>query len=461
MFRWKPRWEDSSVVPGINIVIEDEQSTLEMIEKSASTDELTRIVECMQYYQFNFNSIPSILWSQSEVPTLQNVFWSTPSGLPLPIAPLISSSQAMVLGNAPSLPPWPQSALQAMIRSIDSPVNSNISNQSNYSQSSSPLSSLPSSPEVNSSMFGGELLEISPSYTQICTDGSLDPALGTQHEREIQLRNVHERAKMQWKHAEQHTIEVFLPGDLLSLKIPREDHAATDNLGVFCHVVKQSRPNCYQILTSHGLPTNHNTVNALLHVPPAAQEDLGKLMPSLPACSDDIGGAGSSNPAVHTLFQNKITLHVVADLQLHSESVGISCDCKGICTGRCWCKLNQRECSVHCHADEHICQKVCPLERHTEMAIISPQAIRPDAAGDSLDEDPPLTEDWDYDEQGSFGLRTQRNVRASRQGIALAGQGSRSGNRGNQSMNLKWKQLASDTNSSVSRVTHQGRYRVL
>lgn len=61
MFRWKPRWEDSSVVPGINIVIEDEQSTLEMIEKSASTDELTRIVECMQYYQFNFNSIPSIL----------------------------------------------------------------------------------------------------------------------------------------------------------------------------------------------------------------------------------------------------------------------------------------------------------------------------------------------------------------------------------------------------------------
>ena len=459
MFGRKPRWEDSSVVAGINIVIEDEQSTMEMIEQSASTDEFTRIEEFMEYYQFDFDSIPSIPLSQSEVPTLDNVLESTPLESPPPIPPCIqASSQPMVLGNPPPLPPRPQIAQQVKNRLIDLPVNSNISNQSNDSQTSSPLSSPPSSPEANSSFFQTELGEI-PSQldTQIRKDISLDPALLTQHEREIQLRNVHERAKMQRKPAKQHTIEVFLPGDLVSLKIPREDRAATNNLRVFCRVVKQSRLNRYQLLTRHGLLTNHYPVNTLLRIPPAAQDGLDKIIPPLPAGSDGIGGAGSSNPAVRALFQKKITLHAVAALESHSESVGISCNCKGICTGRCRCKKNRRECSVHCHADEHDCGNLCPLERRTEMAIISRQAIQPDAPGDSSEEDPPLAEDLDHNEQGSFGLGTQRIVRLSRRGTTLEGQGGGSGSRGNRSMNLKRKQLTSDTNSSVSRVTRQRR----
>ncbi|KAF8541709.1 hypothetical protein BDD12DRAFT_803477 [Trichophaea hybrida] len=252
---------------------------------------------------------------------------------------------------------------------------------------------------------------------------------------------------MQRKHAKQHTIEVFLPSDLVSLKIPREDRAATDNLRVFCHVVKQSRPNRYQLLTSHGLLTNHYTVNTLLCIPPAAQEGLDEIIPPLSAGSDGIGGAGSSNPAVHALFQKKITLHAVAALESHSESVGISCNCKGICTGRCRCKKNQRECSVHCHADEHDCGNLCPLERRTEMALIPRPAITPDAAGDSSEEDPPLAEVLDCDEQGSFGHRTEGTVRGSRRGTAQ-GQGGGSANREKQSLNLKRKRLASDTNSS-------------
>ncbi|KAF8533568.1 hypothetical protein BDD12DRAFT_810070 [Trichophaea hybrida] len=420
-----------------------------MIEKSASTDEFTRIEEYMEHYEFDFDSIPSIPLPQSEVPTLQNILQSTPSGLPPLIPPRISSSQAMILGNPPPLPPRPQIALQAQIRSIDLPGNPNISNQPTNSQTSSPLSSLPPSPEANSSSFEIEPSEFLQSDTQIRTNIFLDPALLTPHEREIQLRNVHERAKMQRKHAKQHTIEVFLPGDLVSLKIPREDRAATNNLRVFCRVVKQSRPNRYQLLTSHGLLTNHYTVNTLLRIPPAAQEGLDKIIPPLPAGSDGIGGAGSSNPAVHVLFQKKITLHAVAALESHSESVGISCNCKGICTGRCWCKKNQRECSVHCHADEHDCGNLCPLERRTEMAIIPRPAIRPDAAGDSSEEDPPLAENLNHDEQGSFGLRIQRKVRVSRRGTELEGQGSGSENRENRSMNLKRKRLVSDINSSA------------
>jgi hypothetical protein len=88
------------------------------------------------------------------------------------------------------------------------------------------------------------------------------------------------------------------------------------------------------------------------------------------------------------------------------------------------------------------------------MAIILWQGIQPDAAGDSSEDDPPHAEDLDRDRQGSFGLRIQRKVRVSRWGTALEEQGGGSGNRGNCSMNLKWMQLTSDANSSVSHVTH-------
>jgi len=146
---------------------------------------------------------------------------------------------------------------------------------------------------------------------------------------------------MQHKHAKQLTIEVYLTGDLVSLEISREDRAATDNIRVFCSVTKQSTPNHHQLLTSHGLLTNHYLVNTLLDIPPAAQEVFDKIIPLLPAGSDDIDGAGSSHPAVHALFQKKITLRAVAALESHSESVGRSCNCGGICTGRSQCKKNQ------------------------------------------------------------------------------------------------------------------------
>jgi len=257
------------------------------------------------------------------------------------------------------------------------------------------------------------------------------------------------------------TNEVFLPGDLLSLQIPREDHSATYNLRVFCRVIKQSRPNCYQLLTSHGLLTNYFPVNTLLCIPPATQEGLDKIILPLPEGSDGISGAGSSNPAVRALFQKKITLDALSALESHSESVGISCNCEGICTGRCRWKKNQRECSVHCHADEHVCGNLSPLDQHTGIAMISRQAIRPDAAGDSSDQDPPLAEDLDHNEQGSVGLGTQRIVRVSRRGTALEEQGGGSGNRGNRSMNLKRKQFTSNTNPSISCVTRQRRNWVL
>jgi len=91
MFGPKPKLNYISVVPDTNMVIEDKKSTVEMFEKSASIDEFTRILEFMEYYQFDFDSIPSIPLSQTEVPTFQNMVPSTPSDLSSPIAPRIPS----------------------------------------------------------------------------------------------------------------------------------------------------------------------------------------------------------------------------------------------------------------------------------------------------------------------------------------------------------------------------------
>jgi len=140
-------------------------------------------------------------------------------------------------------------------------------------------------------------------------------------------------------------------GDWVYVKIPQEVCAATDSLRVFCCIVKRSRPKHYQLRTSYGLLTIHYAGKTILCVPPAAGVDLEIIIPPLPAGSDDSGGASSWYPAVCALFQKNIRLHVVEALESHSTSVGILCNYKGICPGRCWCNKNQPECSIHCDAD--------------------------------------------------------------------------------------------------------------
>ena len=48
--------------------------------------------------------------------------------------------------------------------------------------------------------------------------------------------------------------------------------------------------------------------------------------------------------------------------------LGVSCQCKGSCnTRRCRCYKESKECSVHCHRDEHNCGN---LTIRTEIALV-------------------------------------------------------------------------------------------
>ena len=66
---------------------------------------------------------------------------------------------------------------------------------------------------------------------------------------------------MQKKHARQYIIITPAPGDIVILKITREDRSATDNLRTYCRVVEQKHPNRYRLLSKHGLLVMHSSVS--------------------------------------------------------------------------------------------------------------------------------------------------------------------------------------------------------
>ncbi|KAF8533085.1 hypothetical protein BDD12DRAFT_810463 [Trichophaea hybrida] len=385
MFGRKPRWEDSSVVHGSELAITDEDIAVDTEENCDIQDDMTRIAEYMEYYEFEFDS------------TQDNIPQPPVDGIPLSDT---SDSAHLVSTATPVVPPRPILTIRPLpppipiaTRPRESTLLKDYSSQiptaalaappylppqpnlipQNYRSSSSLLSSPPPSPEEFQSLLSK--LTHSTSKSAISTDElasqghftitSLDPVLYTQEERETQIRNVGQWDKMQKKHAKQHTIEVFLPGNSASLKIPREDRVATGNLRVFCCVVKQSRPNRYQLLTKHGLLTNTYTVNTLLRVSSSAQEGINLEIPALPAGND--GADGASVAKTPAIFRKKITLHAVAALDSHSKLVGISGNCKGVCTGRY----------------EHDCGNLCSLVTRTEMAFILCPQIRADDDGES------------------------------------------------------------------------------
>jgi hypothetical protein len=77
----------------------------------------------------------------------------------------------------------------------------------------------------------------------------------------------------------------------------------------------------------------------------------------------------------------QITQHAAAAAKSTSNRVSISCNCKAACTGRCRCKKNQVQCSIHCHSDEHDCGNLSPLAICTEIALVARSRPVPVAAG--------------------------------------------------------------------------------
>jgi len=111
--------------------------------------------------------------------------------------------------------------------------------------------------------------ESSPaSTTSTLTPPPKSPSIElTSIEKEVQTRISDARVKMVKKHSKRHSPEIFQPGDFVTLKIPREDRASTDNLRIYCQVIKEPHPNRYQLQCKHGILAAHYPTKELLRIP--------------------------------------------------------------------------------------------------------------------------------------------------------------------------------------------------
>jgi hypothetical protein len=165
------------------------------------------------------------------------------------------------------------------------------------------------------------------------------------------------------KYTKKHDIQHFNIGDIVSLKVPREDRTSTDNRRLFGRILQEPYSHRYKVLTYSGIIKRLIPTKELGVVEQALWSDI--VIP------DTI---------------KEVTLGLAAREASTSARVGISCQCKGPCsTKRCRCFKEGKQCSVHCHRDDHDCGNLSGLAIRTEIALIErPRPSRKRARADTI-----------------------------------------------------------------------------
>jgi len=163
------------------------------------------------------------------------------------------------------------------------------------------------------------------------------------------------RTNMAGKYNRHHQVESFAIGQYVTIRIPREDRAATDNKRILCRVVdiagSDGRPG-YKLRCQYGLLQKMCPTSALASVSAAIQKEKGELI--------SLSNSG-----------NEITLAHAASKASTSNKAGVSCNCKKSCdTRRCRCFKNSLQCSIYCHNDDYDCGNLKPLAQRTELSLV-------------------------------------------------------------------------------------------
>ena len=153
---------------------------------------------------------------------------------------------------------------------------------------------------------------------------------------------------MAYKYIKKHNIQHFDIGAIVSLKVPREDRASTDNKRLFAHILDEPYSHRYKVITLSGIIKRLIPTKELGVVEQALWSDI--IIPD---------------------STKEVTLALAAREASTSARVGVSCQCKGDCnTKRCRCYREGKQCSVHCHRDEHNCGNLSGLAIRTEIALV-------------------------------------------------------------------------------------------
>jgi hypothetical protein len=173
------------------------------------------------------------------------------------------------------------------------------------------------------------------------------------------------RTRMMQKYSKRQDIQHFEVGDIVSLKVPREDRTSTDNRRLFGRVLDEPYPHRYKVLTQSGIIQRLVPTKRLGAVDKALWSDI--VIPE---------------------SAKEVSLGLAAREASTSARVGISCQCKGLCnTKRCRCYKEGKKCSVHCHRDDHDCGSLSGLAVRTETALVERprrKRARTDTVGNSV-----------------------------------------------------------------------------
>lgn len=157
------------------------------------------------------------------------------------------------------------------------------------------------------------------------------------------------RKKMELKYNKSGKVNSYYVGQHISLKVPREDRAPTDEKRVFCVILEIPHEDSYKLCTSYG---------------PLKRLYGGKDIEDI-SQNIDIGFDVEKAKVL-----KETNLHNVAKLNSSALFMSIRCSCKVNCSGRCKCLKNKVGCSVYCHGDANfICDNDKGIQTRTEISL--------------------------------------------------------------------------------------------
>ncbi|KAF8416602.1 hypothetical protein EV426DRAFT_721720 [Tirmania nivea] len=146
----------------------------------------------------------------------------------------------------------------------------------------------------------------------------------------VRKRTTTARKQMANRYLQQHKIDTFTIGDLVSLCIPNIDRASTDHRRIFCRVIYKPHPDRHQLYCEYGLLDRYYPTRELERLPSSIRPHYLESFPST------------------WQMQKPKSLHEVA--HLGSTGSVVRCKCKGQCADRrCQCKKEGHLCTAHCH----------------------------------------------------------------------------------------------------------------
>lgn len=182
------------------------------------------------------------------------------------------------------------------------------------------------------------------------------------------------RQKMAMRYNTRHHVEIFNIGDLISVGIPREDRAKTDNKRLYCRIFDKPQPERHRLVSKYGILKGLYPTKALKRAP--TMLELEEELPLLDPKEVD------KHPTQHPT----ITLAYAARKASASLRISVSCTCKLKCTARCRCVKNKLKYSIYCHTkhmlpEDHDCGNLSTLATRTEIALLPNIAKKKIASG--------------------------------------------------------------------------------